>query len=89
MNELISLSATPNQVFSLHTIMFKGRKEENVLFNDTLNMALNISDSKKGNLLRPLNGLLFLISSKCSFISTDRLAHILIFVTPVVEHWLD
>ena len=57
-----------------------GRKEGNVLFNDTLNtfylrlygvrhMVKDHSDSEKGNLLPP-HRLLFLISSKGSFICT-------------------
>ena len=55
-----------------------GRKEGNVLFNDALNtfylrlygvkhMVKDHSDSERGNLLPP-HGLLFLISSKGSFI---------------------
>ena len=57
-----------------------GRKEGNVLFNDTLNtfylwlygighMVKNHSDSERGNLLLP-HELLFPISSKGSFICT-------------------
>ena len=57
------------------------RKEGNVLFNDILNsflfmviwlghMVKDHSDSERGNLLPPLHGLLFLISSKGSFICT-------------------
>ena len=57
---------------------FYGRKEGNVLFNDALNtfylqlhgirlMVKDHSDSKRGNPLPP-HGLLFLISSKGSFI---------------------
>ena len=57
------------------------RKEGNVLFNNALNtfylqlygvqhMVKDHSDSKRGNLLPPLHGLLFLISSKGSFIFT-------------------
>ena len=56
------------------------RKEGNVLFNDALNtfylqfygirdMVTDHSDSERGNLLLP-HGLLFLISSKGSFICT-------------------
>ena len=56
-----------------------GRKEGNVLFNDALNtfylrlydvrhMVKHHSDSERGNLLPPRHGLLFLISSKGSFI---------------------
>ena len=57
------------------------KKEGNVLFNDALNtfylwlygirhiMVKDHPDSKKGNPLLP-HGLLFLISSKCSFICT-------------------
>ena len=79
----------------------KGRKEGNVLFNDALNtfylrlygvrhMVKDHSDSEKGNPLPP-HRLLFLISSKGSFICTipDRIAHTTAFVTPVVEHWLE
>ena len=58
----------------------EGRKEGNVLFNDTLNtfylrlfgirhMVKDHSDSEKGNQLPP-NRLLFPISSKGSFICT-------------------
>ena len=59
---------------------FNGRKEGNVLFNDTLNtfysrlygvkhMVKDHSDSEKGNPLPP-HRLLFLINSKGSFICT-------------------
>ena len=58
--------------------LLRGRKEGNVLFNDTLNtfylqlygvrhMVKDHSDSEKGNLLPP-HRLLFPISSKGSFI---------------------
>ena len=38
----------------------------------------------------PLHELLFLISSKVSYMQhpTDRIAHTMTFVTQVVEHWL-
>ena len=54
-------------------------------------MVKDHSDSERGNLLPPLHGLLFPISSKGSFICTipDRTAHTMAFVTPVVEHWLE
>ena len=59
----------------------KRRKDGNVLFNDILNtfylwlygvkhMVKDHSDSERGNLLPPLHGLLFLISSKGSFTCT-------------------
>ena len=59
---------------------YNGRKEGNVLFNDTLNtfylrlygvghMVKDHSDSERGNLLPP-HGLFFPISSKGSFICT-------------------
>ena len=70
-------------------------------FNDTLNtfylrlygvryMVMDHSDSERENLLPP-HGLLFSINSKGSFICTipDRITHIMAFVTPVVEHWLE
>ena len=71
----------------------EGRKEGNILFNDALNtfclqlygvghMVKDRSDSERGNPLPP-DGLLFLISSKGSFICTTA------FVTPVMEHWLE
>ena len=55
--------------------------EGNVLFNDALStfylrlygvghMVKDHSDSERGNPLPPTNGLLFPISSKCSFICT-------------------
>ena len=57
-------------------------KEENVLFNDTLNtfylwlygvrhMVKDHSDSERGNPQPPLQGILFPISSKGSFICTN------------------
>ena len=82
--------------------MKEGRKEGNVLFNDALNtfylrlygirhMVKDHSDSERGNPLLP-HWLLFPINSKGSFIRTtptDRIAHTMAFVTPVVEHWLE
>ena len=81
------------------TNMVQGRKEGNVLFNDTLNtfylrlygignMVKDHSGSERGN---PRDRLLFLISSKGSFICIipDRIIHTTAFVTPVVEHWLE
>ena len=79
------------------------RKEGNVLFNDAHNtfyfmgyMASDImvkdhSDSERGNPLPP-HELLFPISSKGYFYMhypTDRIAHTTVFVTPVVDHWLE
>ena len=63
-----------------HKILIVGRKEENVLFNNTLNtfylqlygvghMVKDHSDSERGNPLPP-HGLLFPINSKGSFICT-------------------
>ena len=60
--------------------MAGGRKEKNVLFNDTLNtlysplygvghMVKDHSDSEKGKMLPP-HGILFPISGKGSFIYT-------------------
>ena len=71
-------------------------KEGNVLFNDALKTFYlrlygDHSDSERGNPLPP-HGLLFPISSKCSFICTipqHRIAHTTAFVAPVVEHWLE
>ena len=79
-----------------------GRKEANVLFHDALNtfylrlygvghMVKDHSDSEKGNPLPP-HGLLFPINSKGYFYMhhpTDRITHTTVFVTPVVEHWLE
>ena len=68
---------------SLDVSIKTGRKEGNVLFNDTLYLRLygikDHSDSERRNLLSP-HGLLFLISSKGSFICTDRIAHTTAFV---------
>ena len=66
----------------------EGRKEGNVLFNDTLNtfylrlygvgdMVKDHSDSKRGNPLPP-HGLLFLISCKGCFICTIPYCQMLI-----------
>ena len=54
-------------------------------------MVKDHSDSERGNLLPPLHGLLFVISSKCFFICIvpDRIAHTTAFATPVVENWLE
>ena len=55
-------------------------------------MVKDHSDSKRGNLLLPLHGLLFLISSKESFHMhhlTDRIPHTMAFFSPIVEHWLE
>ena len=79
--------------------MKEGRKEGNVLFNDTLNtfylrlygvrhMVKDHSDSERGNPLPP-HKLLFPISSNGSFICTDRITDTTTFVTPVVEHRLE
>ena len=47
-------------------------------------------DIYSGNPLPPLQGLLFRINSKESFICTmpDRIAHTTGFIKPVMEHWL-
>ena len=76
-------------------------KEGNILFNDALNtsylrlhgighMVNDHSYSKIGKLLLP-HGLLFLISSKDSFICIipHRITHTTAFVIPKVEHWLE
>ena len=69
-------------------------RSTNVLFNDALNtfylwlygirhMVKDHSDSKRGNPLAPLHGLLFSISSKWSFICTiplSRTTHTTAFV---------
>ena len=73
-------------------------KEGNVLFNDALNtfiirlygvrhMVKDHSDNERGNPLL-LYGLLFPINSKLFYMHhpTDRIAHTMAFVTPVVEH---
>ena len=73
----------PGRFFIINYIVFECfyRKEGNVLFNDVLNtfylrlygirhMVEDHSDSERGNLLPPLYGLFFLISSKGSFICT-------------------
>ena len=49
-------------------------------------MVKDHSDSERENPLPP-HGLLIPISSKGSFI--DRMAHTMVFVKPVVEHWLE
>ena len=48
------------------------------------------SDSERGTLLPP-HRLLFPIKSKVFYMHhpTDRIAHTRVFVTPVVEHWLE
>ena len=76
----------------------EGRKEGNVLFNDTLNtfylrlygvghIVKDHSDSERGNPLLP-HGLLFLIKARFFYMhhSTNRIAHTTAFVTPIVDH---
>ena len=49
-------------------------------------------DSERGNLLLPPHGLLFFYYQQELFYichPTDRIVHIMAFVTPVVEHWLE
>ena len=69
-----------NDALNTFYLQLYGRKEGNVLFNDALNtfylrlygirhMVKDHSNREKGNLLPP-HGLLFLISSKGSFICT-------------------
>ena len=65
---------------------------EHILFRDYMVPAIWVkynSDRQRGNLLPPLHGLLFLISSKGSFICTDRIGLATFFVTQVVNHWLE
>ena len=53
-------------------------------------MVKDHTDSEKGNPLPP-HRLLLSINSKGSFICTipDRITHTMVFVTPVVENWLE
>ena len=47
---------------------------------------------EKGNPLLQIHGLLFPISSKLSFYMhhpTDCIVHTMVFVIPVMEHWLE
>ena len=91
-----------NSVFSLFLVHFI-KKEGNVLFSDAFNtfylrlygvrhMVKDHSDSERGNLLPP-QGLLFLIRCKGSFIKIipQTRQHIPepLFVTLVMEHWLE
>ena len=54
-------------------------------------MALDHSDSERGNLLPPLHGLLYPNSSKDSHMHhpTDRITHTMAFVSSVMEHWIE
>ena len=76
--------------------IFNVSEVRNILFND-LNtfyvwlygvghMVKDHSDSERGNPLLPLHGLLFSISSRCSFICT--IPQTTAFVIPVKEYWL-
>ena len=56
------------------------------------NMVKDHSDIERLNLLPPLHGLLFPISSKGYFICShpiDTIAHTIALLTPVVNHWLE
>ena len=46
-------------------------------------------DSKRGNPLPPLHGLLFAINSEGSFIYTISQTTTTVFVTQITEHWLE
>ena len=55
-------------------------------------MIMNHSDIERGNLLLPIHGLFFPISSKGFFNihhSTDRIVYSTAIVTPYMEHWLE
>ena len=51
-------------------------------------VKVHSEDSEKVKPLPP-HGLLFPISSKGSFIYTDRIPHTMAFITPVVEYWVE
>ena len=98
---VLTTSTKTDTQSSLQFTVYEGRKEGNVLFNDALNtfylqlygvghMVKDHSDSERGNPLLP-HGLLFLISSKGSFICIipDRIIHTTAFFIPVVEHWVE
>ena len=57
------------------------------LMMHSTHLLKDYSDSERGNLLPPLHGLLFLISSKGSIVCTipDRTVHATFFVTPVIS----
>ena len=80
------------------------QKVGNVLFNDALNtfylwlycvghIEMDYGDSQKRNLLMlPIHELFFSISQKGSFYihnPTNKIAYIMFFVIPVMEHWLE
>ena len=76
----------PNSRFTVSKIcqrQVKTRKEGRKC--GVRHMVKDLSDIERGNLL-PSHGLFFPISSKCSFI---YITHTMVFVTPVVEHWLE
>ena len=94
------LVPTPLGLTVFRIFVRPGRKEMFYLTTHSTHFSLRLygirhmvkdhSDSEKGNPLPP-HRVLFLISSKGSFICTipDRIAHTTAFVTPVVEHWLE
>ena len=55
-------------------------------------MVKDHSDSKRGNPLPPQHGISFTISSQVIVYMhhpIDRIVHIMVFVSLVVEHWLE
>ena len=52
-------------------------------------MVKDHSDSKRGNPLPLLHGLLYLISNFYVHHLADRIAHTKAFGIPVMEHWLE
>ena len=76
------------------------KKEDNVLFNDALNTSFTViwcqnavkdhTDRERGNPPMPL----FRVAARDRIYIymhylTDRIAHTIVFVTPVVDHWLE
>ena len=81
--------------------VYQGKKEGNVLFNGTLNtfylrlygvrhMVKDHSDSERGPSCHHM-GYSLQLTARVFYMHhpTDGIAHTTVFVTPVVEHWLE
>ena len=87
--------------FEIELYPYENGKNENVIFNDALN-TFNIRlygvehmvkdhSARGGNILPSLHGYSFCLAARDFYMHhpTDRIAHTTVFVTPVVEHWLE
>ena len=71
-------------IFFIHGYI---RKIGNVLFNDALNISFTVMVKDYSDTERELAAATTLATFICYI--TDMIAHTAVFVTPVVDHWLE